>query len=81
MTTLLRRQISIIIFTTTYALALLLAFSTPVINGVTVAALLILGAGTYGANRVQRIVSVKSATFEAPLTEDLNDHERHSTAA
>lgn len=54
MTTLLRRRIAILIAITSTALAYAIGFSTPVLNGVTLMALLVLAAGAYAAYRVQR---------------------------
>lgn len=81
MTTLLRRRIAILIAITSTALAYTLGFSTPVFNGVTLMALLVLAAGTFAAYRVQRPLPAQESPVD--LTSSCADIEstHHQQAA
>lgn len=81
MTTLKRRRIATLIYTSTTALAYLLAFSTPVVNGITIAALLILGAGTYATSRVQQIAPSQAQPVQPTISPHIETTEHHRTAA
>lgn len=81
MTTIKRRRIATLIYTSTTALAYLLAFSTPVVNGTTIAALLILGAGTCATWRVQQFPQPQARPVEPAMSTTLATAEQHSNAA
>lgn len=81
MTTLKRRRIATLIYTSTTTFAYLLAFSTPVLNGITIAALLILGAGTYATWRVQQTPPSQARPAQPAMSPTLATAEHHNNAA
>ena len=81
MTTLKRRRTATLIYTSTTALAYLLAFSTPLVNGITITALLILGAGTYATWRVQQMPPPPARPVEPAISTTLATVEQDSNAA
>lgn len=81
MTTLLRRRIATLLAITSTALAYAIGFSTPVLNGVTLMALLVLGAGTYAAYRIQRPQPAQKAAVRLRATSADIESPRHQQAA
>ena len=81
MTTLLRRRIAILIATTSTALAYAIGFSTPVLNGATLMAFLMLAAGTYTAHRIQRPTATARTHAELPAAPEVSNLPKHQQAA
>lgn len=84
MTTQPRRRLAILILIATTVLAYAIGFSTTVLNGVTVLAILFLAAGTFAAYKVQRLPAPISASAEdtIPLFSTAgNESNHHSSAA
>ncbi|POH72507.1 hypothetical protein [Arthrobacter glacialis] len=81
MTTLLRRRIAILIAITSTVLAYAIGFSTPVLNGVTLLALMVLAAGTYAAHRIQRSMPAKEAHVELTGSSAAIESSHHRQAA
>lgn len=81
MTTLLRRRIAILTAISSTALAYAIGFSTPVLNGVTLVALLVLGAGTFTAYRVQFLTEATEAPVEQTTDPETAVLPQHRQAA
>lgn len=81
MTTLLRRRIAILITITSSVLAYALGFSTPVLNGVTLIALIVLAAGAYVAHRIQCPLPAKEAHVELAASSATIQSSHHQQAA
>lgn len=81
MTTLLRRRIAILISITSTVLAYAIGFSTPVLNGVTLIALIVLAAGAYAAHRIQRPLQAKEAHVELIASSAAIESSHHQQAA
>lgn len=81
MTTLPRRRIATLIAITSTALAYTIGFSTPVLNGVTLLALLVLAAGTYAAHRVQRSPATTETPVQLPAAPKVSNLPQHQQSA
>lgn len=81
MTTLLRRRIAVLIVITSTVLSYAIGFSTPVLNGVTILALLVLAAGAYAAHRIQRPTATTETPVELPAAPEVSSLPRYQQAA
>lgn len=81
MTTLLRRRIAILIVITSTVLGYAIGFSTPVLNGVTLMAILVLAAGAYAAHRIQRPLPAKEAPVVLSASSAAIESSQHQQAA